>query len=162
MYSDSLYDENSYIMNVNELKNIFLPEDVILTLEWYVACTDNMNTIISTSTNFYITILDLGIDELIIPNEYHLLNPYPNPFNPVTVIEYIVPEVGHISISIYDIRGREVAKLYNGNQLPGYYMASWNASEFSSGLYFVKMVASGNPESSISSYINTKKLMLMK
>ena len=144
-------------MSVNELINIFTPADSsILSLEWYVSSHDNIFSTFSSDTfNFNIIISDLGIDDfVVIPNEYNLLNPYPNPFNPITMIKYTVPELGQISISIYDIRGREVEKLYNGSQTPGYHMIPWNASEYSSGIYFVRMLTG--------KYVYNKKLMLVK
>ena len=85
---------------------------------------------------------------------FHLYNNYPNPFNPVTIIYYSMPEISNISLTLYDMTGREISTLYNGTQIPGYHTINWNASEQSSGIYFVKMVAGD--------YISTQKLMLIK
>ena len=79
---------------------------------------------------------------------------YPNPFNPVTVINYTIPEKCLITISLYNMLGREVDLLYTGSQVPGYHSIIWNAFEYSSGVYFVKMIAG--------EYVNTQKLMLVK
>ena len=103
---------------------------------------------------------ELEINDIVLPNEYNLFNPYPNPFNPVTIIKYVTPEAGQISISIYDIHGREVAKLYNGTQIPGSHLLTWDASEYSSGIYFVTMLAQKGKQAD--AYVNTQKLMLIK
>jgi len=65
-----------------------------------------------------------------------------------------MPEISIISLTVYDMIGREIVALYNGTQTPGYHTIDWNASEQSSGIYFVKMVAGD--------YISTQKLMLIK
>ena len=96
----------------------------------------------------------LKSNKLILPIEYGLYSVFPNPFNPVTVFKYAVPEEGQISISIYNMLGREIVQLFNGNQLPGYHSIIWDASGDSSGTYFVKMIAG--------EYISTQKLMLVK
>ena len=56
----------------------------------------------------------------------------------------------------------EVAKLYNGNQMPGTHMLTWDASEYSSGIYFVMMMARQLNNKQAGTYVNTQKLMLIK
>ena len=142
----------------------FSAGDLTLNLGWHVACYDNVSMAYSDSSTFKLSIsnVQLKIDDIILPNEYNLLNPYPNPFNPITLIKYVTPEAGQISISIYDIRGREVAKLYNGNQMPGTHTLTWDASEHSTGIYFVTMVARQLNNKQAGTYVNTQKLMLIK
>ena len=77
----------------------------------------------------------------LVPVEFSLSPAYPNPFNPITHIEYSVPYESKVSITIYDLVGREVAKLVNDIQEPGYYSVAWEASAISSGMYFIKMKA---------------------
>ena len=70
------------------------------------------------------------------------LNPvYPNPFNPDTRISYTLYEGGIINIGIYDIQGQLVDQLVNQSQLKGDYELTWNADQFSSGIYFLKVFA---------------------
>ena len=52
-----------------------------------------------------------------------------------------MPYESKVSITIYDLVGREVAKLVNDIQEPGYYSVAWEASTISSGMYFIKMKA---------------------
>jgi hypothetical protein len=96
----------------------------------------------------------LGNINQAVPNEYSLKNPYPNPFNPVTRIDYSLPIPINVSIIIYDLLGRQVEVLQSEVMNPGNYHVVWDASQFSSGMYFVKMIAGQN--------IQTQKLMLIK
>ena len=73
------------------------------------------------------------------PTEFNLNPAYPNPFNPITHIEYSVPYKTKISITIYDLVGREISNLVNEVQEPGYYDIKWDASLISSGMYFIRM-----------------------
>jgi photosystem II stability/assembly factor-like uncharacterized protein len=59
---------------------------------------------------------------------------YPNPFNPTTEISYQTPEVGHITLKVFDILGREVATLVNEQKSPGTYTVQWDASGSASGV----------------------------
>jgi len=74
-----------------------------------------------------------------VPTEYQLQSNYPNPFNPTTTIAYDIPEYTHVTISVYNAMGQFVQNLINENKEPGFHTFEWNASEFSSGLYFIKM-----------------------
>ncbi|HAY34814.1 MAG TPA: peptidase S8, partial [Bacteroidetes bacterium] len=60
---------------------------------------------------------------------------YPNPFNPTTKIDYDIPYDGKVSILLYDISGREVAKLVNEVKTAGYYTAVFNGADLASGMY---------------------------
>jgi len=92
------------------------------------------------------------------PADYQLFAPFPNPFNPLTKIEYNLPYDVDISLIIYDIIGRQVEILYDGIQYQGNYIISWDASNYSSGVYFIKMNI-GDSQAFIS---NSQKLVLLK
>jgi hypothetical protein len=68
---------------------------------------------------------NLAIMNGLIPEEYNINNIYPNPFNPVTNIEFGLPENANVKIIVYDIQGRQVATLINSFQFAGYYSVSW-------------------------------------
>lgn len=100
-----------------------------------------------------------------IPKEYKLENNYPNPFNPSTVISYQLPVVSDVRLVIYDILGREVITLVNGNQSAGKYSVEWNGRNasgtiLSSGIYIYRIEAKSNE--SEKTYSSVKKMMLIK
>ena len=80
--------------------------------------------------------------------------PHPNPFNPVTTIRYGLAEEGPVRLTVYDVLGRRVAVLTDGIQTPGKHTVRFEASQLSSGLYFVILDAGGKTF--------TKSVLLMK
>ncbi|NQS98453.1 MAG: T9SS type A sorting domain-containing protein [candidate division Zixibacteria bacterium] len=88
------------------------------------------------------------------PNEFMLSSAYPNPFNPSTAISYQLQAASYVELTIYDIQGREVAKLVDDYRPAGTYEAVFNASNLSGGVYFARLTA-GN-------YQQTQKLLLVK
>jgi len=88
-------------------------------------------------------------------NILKLENPYPNPFNPVTTIAYNIPiDMTQVKVNVYDITGRLVERLHNGLQSQGNHKITWDASMYSSGIYFVKLQTNSDTI--------TKKLILIK
>ncbi|MBE2216718.1 MAG: T9SS type A sorting domain-containing protein [Ignavibacteria bacterium] len=79
---------------------------------------------------------------------------YPNPFNPVTNIEFSVSKSTFVKLAVFDVTGRELETLVSQNMSPGTYKADWDASKYSSGVYFYT-ITSG-------SYHHTKKMILIK
>tara|TARA_B100001123_G_C15154977_1_gene965085 strand:- start:230 stop:1222 length:993 start_codon:yes stop_codon:yes gene_type:complete len=98
--------------------------------------------------------LESTVDDMIIPTESRLSHAYPNPFNPTTKLDYDLSVDGHVSIAIYDISGQLVDVLVDEYKYAGQYDVSWNAQNYSSGIYFVSMKSDGNHF--------TQKLMLVK
>ncbi|MBT8402127.1 MAG: T9SS type A sorting domain-containing protein, partial [Rhodothermia bacterium] len=76
-----------------------------------------------------------------LPTEFALRQNYPNPFNPTTTIKYDVPAQSDVRIVLYDVLGREVRRLVNGNQKAGRYEIVFDASLLASGTYFYRMQA---------------------
>ena len=94
------------------------------------------------------------VDELNTPKTYSLAQNYPNPFNPVTTISFTLPEESPVTLIMYNILGREVATLVDKRLSAGSYSFVWDASGFSSGVYFYSIKAG--------SFVETKKLLFMK
>jgi len=88
------------------------------------------------------------------PSEYCLSTNYPNPFNPITNINYAIPEEARVKLTVYDMLGREIEVLINQNQAAGYYNVRWDASRFSSGVYFYKIKAGD--------FVKMEKCLLIK
>ena len=76
-----------------------------------------------------------------IPESFSINNIYPNPFNPITTINYSIAIFSAVNISIYSINGELIQTLVHSSQQPGQYVVQWNASNFPSGLYFVKLIS---------------------
>ena len=89
-----------------------------------------------------------------IPKEFSLFQNYPNPFNPRTTIKYSIPQKSVVTITVYDILGKEVSKLVNEEKLSGTYEVQFDGSKLSSGVYFYRLHAG--------SFLKTKKLVLLK
>ncbi len=89
-----------------------------------------------------------------IASEYRLEQNYPNPFNPSTSISYSIPEAGLVTLSVFDLNGREVAQLVNRSQSAGSYSVDFNGESLSSGIYYYRLTAN--------SFTATHKMVLMK
>ncbi len=94
-----------------------------------------------------------------VPTEFSLGQNYPNPFNPVTKIKFALPVSAKVSVKVYNVVGQQVAELINSQFETGLHEVEFDASKFSSGVYFYSIEASGIDGQSFSS---TKKMMLMK
>ncbi|MBK8981404.1 MAG: T9SS type A sorting domain-containing protein [Ignavibacteria bacterium] len=75
------------------------------------------------------------------PDEYSLNQNYPNPFNPSTKISFQIPTDGVVTLKIFDISGKEVSELVNGNLNAGFHTINFNATSLTSGVYFYKLTA---------------------
>jgi len=95
------------------------------------------------------------------PVAYDLIQNYPNPFNPSTTIKFSLPAAAKVTLKVYDISGKEVASLVEGNNFTaGNYNYYFNTQAYNltSGVYFYKMVAEGNNNI----FVDVKKMMLVK
>jgi photosystem II stability/assembly factor-like uncharacterized protein len=90
-----------------------------------------------------------------IPSKYSLEQNYPNPFNPSTSIRFSVPKSSSVKISVFDVSGKEIEKLVNGHMQAGTYQTIWNASNFSSGVYFYQLTINNE-------LLATRKMLLIK
>jgi len=93
------------------------------------------------------------------PTSFNLLQNYPNPFNPITTLRYDLPETGLVTITIYDMLGRQVKTLIDQTQDAGYRSVIWDATKdygkpVSAGIYLYKIQAG--------KYMQTKKMVLLK
>lgn len=85
---------------------------------------------------------------------FELGKTFPNPFNPTTEINFSLPIDGHIQLNAFNIQGQQVAEIFNGFQSKGHHQFIWDASNLTSGIYFVKLTA-GNHQA-------TTQTVLMK
>ncbi len=130
------------------------------TYRWHVEVTDGQNTTAGESKHILVGPPVLGVDLLVgIPAKYALHQNYPNPFNPNTTIRFALPEAAEVYLVVYDLLGREVARLVDGYMEPGYHQTQWDGrtaagTEIPSGIYIARLVT---PE-----YTKTIKMVLLK
>jgi len=115
------------------------------------------------NTEYGIGVLSSGtievMDMLAVPEEYNLTQNYPNPFNPSTTISFSIPSEGFVQVNVYDITGRLITGLVNGNLSAGYHDVIWDGTDMfgsnvSAGLYIYSLQAEG--------VSLTRKMVLMK
>ena len=94
------------------------------------------------------------IEDVNLPNTVTLHQAYPNPFNPISNINYSVDIGQIINISVFDLNGRLIHTLVNDYHSPGYYIRNFSGHNLSSGIYFISLNNNNR--------IQTKKIMLTK
>ena len=103
--------------------------------------------------------VDLSIQDKITPKSFMIKGVYPNPFNPSTQIEYIIPDEGIVGVSIYDVNGRIIKNLIDESQSAGVHSIKWDSTNdqgkfVSAGIYFFSVDFKGRSE--------TQKVILLK
>ncbi|GBE30585.1 MAG TPA: T9SS type A sorting domain-containing protein [Bacteroidetes bacterium] len=78
-----------------------------------------------------------------IPSSWSLLPPYPNPFNPTTTISVSLPRPSDLNVSVFNVKGQQVADLTNASFGVGTHQFTFDASGMASGLYFVAATVPG-------------------
>ncbi len=160
-FSDSIAVGNGPIFIINYLANSDAPNGNVNMIFESAILTDifgNYNLQFDSYNGvFVITGLSTD-DDTVIPDKFSMSSNYPNPFNPVTNVDFTIPEVADVSFIIYSLLGQEVMSQTNTYQ-PGSYKLTWNGrdqigNDLSSGVYLLKM-KSGN-------FLETRKLVLMK
>jgi hypothetical protein len=92
-------------------------------------------------------------------NNFKLLPNYPNPFNPQTRIEYVLPQAGFVSLNVYNARGQYVRTLFSGERPAGHFFAMWDGTDdrgqpAASGIYFYRLA--------INRFRETRKMVLLR
>ncbi|MCH2450893.1 MAG: T9SS type A sorting domain-containing protein [Gracilimonas sp.] len=106
-----------------------------------------------TDSRFLLRI-EPGSDANDLPKKFQLQQNYPNPFNPTTNIQFNLPIQSVASVTIYDILGREVTTLVNGELPAGTHTFTWDASRYSSGIYIYRLITNNK--------VVSKKMTLIK
>jgi photosystem II stability/assembly factor-like uncharacterized protein len=97
---------------------------------------------------------DAPLHDQPMPASFSLGQNFPNPFNPTTTITYQLPKQSQVKLTIFDVLGREIATLVDGEQTPGYKSVTWNAGNVPSGIYFYRLQTK--------EFTQTRKLLLLK
>ena len=96
------------------------------------------------------------------PKDFLLSQNYPNPFNPSTKISWQTPVSSWQTLKVYDVLGNEVATLVNEYRPAGNYGIEFYASHLPSGVYFYQLRTGDPSTSSVQSFVETKKMILLK
>jgi serine protease AprX len=136
-------------------QDIALPNPLVATLPTGGSGINPPGTT-APPTRFMYTVVTTGIssNNNEVPKQFRLYNNYPNPFNPSTRINFDIASQTNAKLVIYDILGREVMKLIEGNLKPGSYSYELKADNLPSGVYFYRLVTD--------SFTDTKKMLLIK
>ena len=95
-------------------------------------------------------------------SHFSLEQNYPNPFNPSTTISFSLPSKSYVSLKVFDVLGREVAVFLSEELPPGVHSRQWNAQGFPSGVYFYRLQARHADGGQAGTYVETKKLLLLR
>ena len=112
------------------------------------------HTVISSSVT---SVNDRGVI-----SNYSLEQNYPNPFNPTTKIYYSIPEYSNVNIAVFDILGNKVQTLIKQDQETGDYIVDFDGSKLASGVYFYKFIANSKIKGSANTFVQTKKMLLIR
>ena len=164
--------ENFIIDNANQETDNINPGDVYLNIEtpFIIQISENTPsgthdfelTILSNETEYaeyeFKTSISLNINNNTLginsEDDFSILNPYPNPFNPSTQLYWSMNESSDVLIEVYNIKGEKLSILANSYYVPGNYNLIWDGSNFSNGVYFVRY--------SFNRIIQTQKITLIK
>ncbi|MEM6647037.1 MAG: T9SS type A sorting domain-containing protein [Bacteroidota bacterium] len=105
-------------------------------------------------------VLSTDVEDEDVPSAFALHPNYPNPFNPSTTLRYDLPEAHQVRLEVYDILGRRVALLLDGQQASGAHRTTWDAPTFASGVYFARMTATSL--ATAQQQVKVQKMLLVK
>jgi hypothetical protein len=147
VYQIGYFEENNQPINIST-KHL-QKNDIAVNLTYQFIGKDNV--ILSAGSEV--------MDITPVPSEFALHDNYPNPFNPITTINYDLPKDAYVNLIIYDIMGREVANLAGREMSAGYQTMTWNArnnagAPVSAGIYFYQIQTRD--------FVKTKKMVLLK
>lgn len=125
---------------------------------YQVSSGDTTVTVTESDSSYYVEFVykDMtGIDSKSnIPSSFYVKQNYPNPFNPTTTIEFGLNKKSAVTLDIYNINGQRIESLVNGNLSAGIHKINWDASSYSSGMYFYRLHTKNHTV--------TKRLLLLK
>ncbi|MFA7359959.1 MAG: YCF48-related protein [Candidatus Kapaibacterium sp.] len=147
-----IIDANQWVVDKTILTNWGLTENL-----WNV---NFVSTNVAYLSGYYGTIYKVDVltgtgtgNEQVV-SDYSLNQNYPNPFNPVTTIDFSIPKQEFVTMTVYDLLGKEIKNLVSSNLQAGKYTVNFAATNLPSGIYFYKLTAG--------SYSSVKKMTLIK
>ena len=133
--------ENSFSINLTN-KAMVADYNTNGNITTLIIVAPDSEELFSTSSNFTIDEIIVVNEESYIPvdmpSEIMVSKAYPNPFNPSTSISIHIPSSDFVNVNAYNVMGQKVATLYNGSMAAGSHTITWNASNMTSGMYFIR------------------------
>lgn len=147
-------DEENNFFDYNVPNTMFVAGENIIAIEVHQQKVSSSDVSFDCSFNGDYTPTGV-LDEAGIPSEFQLSQNYPNPFNPSTTIEFDIAKAGHVTLSVFNTLGQQVATLVDQEMEIGHHTAQWNTdATVTTGIYFYKMNTNGN--------VQIKKMMYLK
>jgi hypothetical protein len=126
-----------------------------------VACPSNTSSVAVGSNSTIIGTRSAGVTRMnewagviTLPPTCRLYQNYPNPFNPRTTIAFDIPASTHVTLTIFDLLGREVQRLIAGLVTAGYHTVQFDGTELPSGIYFYRLTGG--------TFVDTKRLIMIR
>ena len=162
MYTKNYQDIFDTTFSISPYDYAILMTDLGLlysNFNYFVEVSDGEFTVVSDSGEFVFNNSSLNVKSSNIPKDFFLYQNFPNPFNPMTTIEYDLPKNAMVDINVYDIRGRFVKNILKSFQTSGHKSIQWNATNYHdesvSGGMYLYIIQAGN-------FRQTKKMILLK
>jgi len=159
----NLTGSDIYVVNVRMLYQSTTPRFIEDLFQYNTPEVNIFETYYATADKspVFIDSLQLVVSVTEVENEinesiysYKLLDAYPNPFNPSTIISYQIPKAGFVTLKVYDAIGNEVAILVNETKQLGNFEVSFEANNLTSGVYYYRMQTGD--------FVDSKKMLLLK
>jgi len=158
---DDLENNNYTLENLGDLLTdlgivIAEGDETVDEIIWWVEADDGELTTESDERRNLIVLVPTSVsgEKTVSPTEFSLSEPYPNPFNATTTLSYGLPKAANVSLRVFDLTGRLIAILVNGNQSAGFHSIVWNATDVQSSIYIVRIEAD--------EFRSTRKLTLIR
>ena len=119
-----------FILTIFLIFSFGFPQHYIMKVNHKNGTIDTISVV--DINKIYFELSPVNINERKMPNiagSFKLLANYPNPFNPSTIIQYVIPKTGTVEINIYDIRGKLIRTIVNQNQTDGLHKAYWDGRD---------------------------------
>lgn len=154
--STSVSEYTEFIIDINYTSEE-LPDVAVITFTIDSSEVDeklHIGSQFSLDELFFDNVSNVSIHDSPVPEKAFLFQNYPNPFNPATTIQFAVPKRSQVTLTLFDLLGREVATLVDDELQPGEFKLIFDVSGLASGVYLYQLKAEG--------FVRTRKLTLLK
>jgi hypothetical protein len=150
------YASGSFVDRRKSVAVVYITADgTLLSVEQAdTAYTGGNASVVAVDYSMRVGTSDVRQVSPLLPEGFALTQNYPNPFNPSTTIGFSVPASGRVTLRVYDLLGREVSTLVDGQLAPGSYEATFDAAGLPSGMYVYRLVSG--------TYTETRKMNVLK